>query len=866
MLNYVTLVLDLYGPQGAPASGGNAVFTPSQALTDIADAMVITAQPLQVPFTGSVPPALLLLATDNGNPQPAGWTWGVSFSAKGAPAPYSFYLPAGPAAISATSGSPVIAWTAGGGLMSLPVGTGVTLAGGSLPGGFSAGTTYYVVASTGLQVQLATTPGGSAITAAGTGNGALTVTQMNLSALTPVSAAPPMVTQFLQLPAGTPANGDVIAATGPGSWEWQTPSDSGGDVTSVFGRTGAVIAESGDYSASQVSGAVQIGGDLGGTAGAPTVAKIQGTAIEEPTGSATQYLDAQGNWSTPAGTGEALSNPMTAVGDSIYGGASGAPQRLAGNTTATRKFLRQTGDGTNSAAPAWDTLAAGDLPAATTSAQGAIELGGGTTNYLRADGTWVAPPAGAVTSVFGRTGVVTATSGDYTAAEVTGAVQVGGDLGGTAAAPTVAKIQGTAVSAPSGGSTHFLNAAGTWAVPAGGGSSGVPGWKNLVGDYGADPTGVTSASSALASACAAAVTAQPEPFGLMVPPGLFKLTAPQQLPWNMTLQGAGATGGDVSNQFTGTWFNIASTFSGGAYVFGITDNPSHTSANGALCSGFGVDGSAQSTGTAVSAFLITGPALTILQNLYIAQMSGWAINTAEDTSASEIGPYGQTYFNITADSCGTVSGGGFNLVWCEDSVFNQLYSIGNNGGPGFLIEDCDNSKFTECNAEWNSNYGYYITGDWQWATGGCLITGSSTDANGQYGFYCDATWTTGGGAGTGPGIIQVTGCHFRRDGQVNTAASAGIALGATTLPILISACTTMPSIGDGGTGSMAPAWGMLFTQATYAQPVGVFGVLAWGLSATYRTGSTNGTLPTGNFTSANIMKAHGNNYAPTYGS
>jgi hypothetical protein len=57
-----------------------------------------------------------------------------------------------------------------------------------------------------------------------------------------------------------------------------------------------------------------------------------------------------------------LPTPMTALGDLTYGGASGVRTRLQGNTTSTKKFLRQTGDGTNSAAPAWDTLVYGDLP------------------------------------------------------------------------------------------------------------------------------------------------------------------------------------------------------------------------------------------------------------------------------------------------------------------------------------------------------------------------------------------------------------------------------------------------------------------------------------------------------------------------
>jgi hypothetical protein len=54
--------------------------------------------------------------------------------------------------------------------------------------------------------------------------------------------------------------------------------------------------------------------------------------------------------------------PMTTLGDVMYGGASGAVTRLAGNTAATNKFLSQTGTGTVSAAPVWAALLAGDIP------------------------------------------------------------------------------------------------------------------------------------------------------------------------------------------------------------------------------------------------------------------------------------------------------------------------------------------------------------------------------------------------------------------------------------------------------------------------------------------------------------------------
>jgi hypothetical protein len=50
---------------------------------------------------------------------------------------------------------------------------------------------------------------------------------------------------------------------------------------------------------------------------------------------------------------------MITIGDILYGGASGAPTRIAGNTTTTQKFLAQTGDGSNAGVPEWVTVAGG---------------------------------------------------------------------------------------------------------------------------------------------------------------------------------------------------------------------------------------------------------------------------------------------------------------------------------------------------------------------------------------------------------------------------------------------------------------------------------------------------------------------------
>lgn len=56
-----------------------------------------------------------------------------------------------------------------------------------------------------------------------------------------------------------------------------------------------------------------------------------------------------------------LTNPMTTLGDIIYEDATPTPARLAGNTTTTKKFLTETGNGTISAPPGWNTIVNSDL-------------------------------------------------------------------------------------------------------------------------------------------------------------------------------------------------------------------------------------------------------------------------------------------------------------------------------------------------------------------------------------------------------------------------------------------------------------------------------------------------------------------------
>jgi hypothetical protein len=54
---------------------------------------------------------------------------------------------------------------------------------------------------------------------------------------------------------------------------------------------------------------------------------------------------------------------IDALGDLVYGSADNVFAKLSGNITATKKFLTQTGTGSVSSAPGWNTIGTTDIPA-----------------------------------------------------------------------------------------------------------------------------------------------------------------------------------------------------------------------------------------------------------------------------------------------------------------------------------------------------------------------------------------------------------------------------------------------------------------------------------------------------------------------
>ena len=197
---------------------------------------------------------------------------------------------------------------------------------------------------------------------------------------------------------------EIIAVTNVTGTTWTVTrgAESTVPVTHITGFTIYQVLTTGFLASPVFSGAVSTGGLTGATAasryagattsGAPASGTfITGDWVIDQTGKI--WICTTGG--TPGTWAQAGSTiPLTTLGDTLYENATPALARLPGNTSGTKNFLTQTGTGSASAAPAWGTIAAGDLPAATTSTQGAVIIDGTASDIQPSPGTGTAGAKG----------------------------------------------------------------------------------------------------------------------------------------------------------------------------------------------------------------------------------------------------------------------------------------------------------------------------------------------------------------------------------------------------------------------------------------------------------------------------------------
>ena len=256
----------------------------------------------------------------------------------------------------------------------------------------------------------------------------------------------------------TPLDGQFLRwNTNTQQWEPATLAAA----LSVFGRSGAVTAQTGDYSFGQISGTAAVGqlpsagGDLNGTLTSARVTGLQNRPVATSNPSTGQVLlwdGAQWSPSTPATGGvtsvNGRSGAVTAqMGDysfnQISGSVGGAQLPAAG--------------GDLSGALGTPTVAGiQNRPVATTTPT--------TGQVMTWTGTQWAPQSQSsgvtgVTSVYGRSGSVTAQTGDYSFSQLSGTASsaqlpaANGDVTGSLTGNTVSRLQNRTLStaAPSSG-------------------------------------------------------------------------------------------------------------------------------------------------------------------------------------------------------------------------------------------------------------------------------------------------------------------------------------------------------------------------------------------------------------------------------
>jgi len=343
------------------------------------------------------------------------------------------------------------------------------------------------------------------------------------------------------------------------------------DVSSVQTLTNKIIGGgqiSGNIAGNAANVTGTVGVSNGGTGAVTLTGYVKGTGTTAMTAAATiPGADISGNISGNAvnvtgivaiangGTGQATAaagfnalSPITTLGDLIVGSAANTSSRLAGSTSATPMFLKQTGTGTVSALPVWSALAAGDIPILNQNTTGTASNVTGIVAFLNG-GTGASTVQGAINATNPHT-----TLGDISFRDATNVVRLAGNI-------TAAK--------------QFLTQTGTGAasaapVWAGIGTADVPTLNQNTTGTAANVTGIVAVANGGTGKSSISTGALLIGAGTSAPTELVGVTSGHVVTWNGTTFVVQAPSGSAAfghwTTVTGTQDGTNKTFTIGATV------------------------------------------------------------------------------------------------------------------------------------------------------------------------------------------------------------------------------------------------------------------------------------------------------------
>ena len=291
------------------------------------------------------------------------------------------------------------------------------------------------------------------------------------------TAASPMISklQGATLSSSAPTSGQVLKYNGT-AWvpdavvlaEAQTLSLSGTTVTLSGTNSSVTLPAVGDAT-STATGKVQLAGDLGGLATAPSVVRIQGVPVSSTTPTTGQVLKFDGTSYVPNNSIMTETQTLGLSGATLTISGTGSSVVLPNATTSASGMVQLAGDlGGTATAPAVVKIQ-GIPVSATTPTIGQV---------LKFDGTSYVPNNSVLTETqtLGLSGSTLTISGTGSSvvlpaavdatSSTNGMVRLAGDLGGTAASPLVAKLQGRTLSSTAPTTGQVLKFDGTSWIPA----------------------------------------------------------------------------------------------------------------------------------------------------------------------------------------------------------------------------------------------------------------------------------------------------------------------------------------------------------------------------------------------------------------